>query len=75
MGVPLDHREQGGPLEPLFFNFNIFCKLILNLTPFFFSKLTLLAAPIAMAWRNACAAPCMVVRQEADVAKTGAADR
>ena len=46
--------------------FNTFFKLILNLTLFnFFSpKLTLLTAPIAMARRNACAAPCMVARRE-----------
>ena len=43
--------------------FNTFCKLILNLTLFFSLKLTLLAAPIVMARRNVCAAPCMVARQ------------
>jgi len=32
-----------------------------------------LAAPIALARPNACAAPCMVARQRADVATTGIA--
>jgi len=50
--------------DMFFFNFNTFCKLILNLTLFFLSKLTLLATPIAMvAW------------QGANVATTGKADR
>jgi len=35
-----------------------------------FLKLTLLAAPIVLAWPNACAAPYMVARQRADVAAT-----
>jgi len=37
--------------------------------PVFF-KLTLLAAPIALARPNTCAASCMVARQRADVAAT-----
>ena len=56
-----------GRLRLRLFFFNTFCTLILNLTLFyFFSKLTLLAASIAIAWRNACAAPCMVARREDD---------
>ena len=59
----------------IFFIFNTFCKLILNLMLFiFFLKLILLAAPIVMTRRNACAAPCMVARQGADVAMTRKAD-
>jgi len=47
----------------IFFNFNTFFKLILNLRLFFFpSRLILLVAPIAMAWPKACVAPCMVAR-------------
>jgi len=42
---------------------------------FFLPKLTFLGAPIFLARRNACAAPCMVARQEVDVATTGSADR
>ena len=38
-----------------------------------FFKLTLLAASIALARSNACAAPCMVARQRSDVATTGIA--
>ena len=57
-----------------FFNFNTFSKLILNLTRSVFFKLTLLAASIALAQPNACAAPCMVARQRSDVATTGTAD-
>ena len=59
----------------IFFNFNTFLKLILNLTLSIFLKLTLLAAPIAMARPNVRAAPCMVARQRADVATTRIADR
>ena len=69
---PIGLCHKAFPLR-IFFIFNTFCKLILNLI-LFFLKLTLLAAPIAMARRNACAAPCMVAWQEGDVVKTGAAD-
>jgi len=62
-------------LGDFFFNFNIFLKLILNLTWSIFFKLTLLAAPIALARPNACAAPYMVARHRADVTVTGFADR
>ena len=55
----------------IFFNFNIFSKLILNLTLSGFFKLTLLAAPIALARSNACAA----ARHRADVARAGLGDR
>ena len=62
--------------QDFFFNFNTLCKLILNLTLLVFSsKLTLLAAPIAMARQNACTASYMVARLVADVATTGKADR
>ena len=57
-----------------FLNFNPFFNIILNLTLSVFLKLTLLAAPIALAWPNACAAPCMVARQRADVARAGLGD-
>ena len=59
----------------IFLNFNIFWKLILNITRSVFLKTTLLAAPITLARSNACAAPCIVARHRADVAVTGSADR
>ena len=61
----LPHPTWFCPLSD-FFIFNIFCKLILNLTLFylFFPKLTLFAAPTSLARWNACAAPCMVARRE-----------
>ena len=61
-------KATGAGGEIIFFNFNTFWKLILNLTRSLFFKLTLVAAPIALARPNACAAPCMVARQRADVA-------
>ena len=62
-------------LREFFLILTLFFNLILNLTLSVFLKLTLLAAPIALARPNACAAPCMVARQRADVAATGFADR
>ena len=67
-------QKKVGPPWENFFNFNLFSKLILNLTRLIFFKLTLLAALIALARLNACAAPCMVARHRADVAATRSDD-
>jgi len=60
----------------IFFIFNTFLKLFLNLTLFnFFSSLTLLDAPIRMARRIHAAAPCMGHGRGDDVATTRATER
>ena len=58
----------------IFFIFNIFLKLFSNMT-LFFSKLTLLVAPIHMARRNHVAAPCMGRGRIDDVAATRTTER
>ena len=63
LGFVLHTLQRVALLGSFFFILNIFYKLILNLTLFFFPKLTLLAASISLARRNTCAAPGMVTRR------------